>query len=168
MSTVRLRLAWVAAGIGVLLVLYALFSRKSDEERIVDQLDRLQALLSFSAPPNVLQRAATLKGGFQELLTQDARVRIPERGLQAQGRPELAALATRATASLQSFDVVFDVDSIHVDGNAAHVEATVSVEGASAGEPRSDQRRAKLEFVESDGDWLLATALVEPLDDNEP
>ena len=163
MSTARLRLAWIAGAVGALLVLYAVLGRKSDEERIMDQLDRLEAVLSFVSSPNVLERAATLNGGFRELVMRDARVEIPERGLSARGRRELAALATRSTAALQSFEVAFDVESIRVYGKAAQVDLTVNVEGTLGGEPRADRREARLDFVESDGDWLLSSALVEPL-----
>src|SRR5690606_30816259 len=101
------RLALFAALTGAALVLYALFSSQSDDEQVLENLARLEQALRFDAPPNLLQRTAHLNGEFKKLLTAGARVEVPERGLSATGRREIAGLAASATASLQAFHVSF-------------------------------------------------------------
>lgn len=156
----RQRAALVAALLGALLVAYALFSRESDEERIVSTLTELEQLIGFSSPPNVLARTASLNGGFKSLVSEDVRVEVPERGFLARGRAELARRTAQGSAGLQSFELDFSDMMFEIGDATATVEANVIVEASVGSERRRDERRVSLQFEKYGSAWFLARARV--------
>ena len=153
-----LALALLLCGTG--LVVVALVGRKTDEERIIEQLVLLEQLLGYEAPPNILQRTATLNGGFGELLTETARLHVPERGLHAQGKPDIVRLAAQGTLGMNRFLVQFDDIGVELTGPNARVTTRIDLEAQVGSEPRRDERGATLHFVLSDGEWLIDAATV--------
>lgn len=149
-----------AAALGLGLIGYALFSRQTDEERIAEVLTELEEGVGFDAPPNPLTHAASLRGRFADLVAPDVIVDVPERSLIARGRDDLARLAVAGTVRMQSFDVTFTIESLRVDGDAAKASVEVLTEAAHGNDPRTSTRHADLEFVKTDGDWLLSRAHV--------
>lgn len=156
------RVAAIAAVVGAVLVGYAFLSAPSDEERIAEALTRLETVLSFESPPNVLTRTAALNASFEELLVPEAQLQISERGISATTRREIAALASRATSAFQRFEVDFSDVTTEVSDGSARTSLSVTVEAQRGSELRRDERRAQLGFVERDGDWLLASVDVSP------
>ncbi|HEY6556840.1 MAG TPA: nuclear transport factor 2 family protein [Polyangiaceae bacterium] len=154
-------LIWLALGLGLLLVGYAFFASKTDEEIIEEQLTRLAAAVSVSPEENPLTRAARLNGEFSELFTRDATASVPELSAPVQGRRELLALATRAAAGFRTLDVAFSNTSVEVGNAAAEVKTTATLSGVrSDGDLDRGKRAVSLRFTRSDGDWWIASANV--------
>src|SRR5688500_2008070 len=100
-------LVWFGLALGLALVAYAVFSRKTDEELILEQLARLGRSVSVATGENPITRAARLNRDFTELFTESAQVSVPELSGPVRGRRELVALATRAAAGFHNLDVAF-------------------------------------------------------------
>jgi len=99
-------LGYLAVAGGVALVGYAVLARPSDEERIRGQLEALAEAVSSPEPvTNVVFRANYLKERFDELLTPDVRVEVPEVGSLPSGPRALALAAARVQTGLGVFDV---------------------------------------------------------------
>lgn len=154
-----------AAALGLALIGYAIFSRQTDEERIREVLNEIEDAVDFEAPPNPLAHAANVRGRFADLVSPDVVVDVPERGMVARGRDDLVRLAVAGTARLQRFDVAFTVDELNVIGESANASVEVATEATAGSDPRLSTRRADLQFVKADGDWLLASAHVLPRDE---
>jgi len=154
-----------AAALGLGLIGYALFSRQTDEERIADVMTQLEKAVGFESPPNPLTHAGALRGRFADLVAPDVLVDVPERNLIARGRDDLTRLAVAGTVRMQSFDVTFTLENLTVDGDTAKASAEVLTEITQGSEPRMSSRKADLEFVKADGDWLLSAAHVVEADD---
>lgn len=154
-----------AAALGLGLIGYALFSRQTDEERIAEVLNALEGAVDFESPPNPLTHAANIRGRFADLVSPDVVVDLPERGLVARGRDDLVRLAVAGTSRMQRFDVAFTVEELSVIGDSAKASVEVVTETTLGSEPRLSTRHADLQFVKSDGEWLLASAHVLPRDD---
>ncbi|HEU5073516.1 MAG TPA: hypothetical protein VFU02_05075 [Polyangiaceae bacterium] len=153
------------AALGLGLVGYALFSGQTDEERIAEVLNELEDTVGFASPPNPLTHAAAVRARFVELVAPEVVVDVPERGLVARGRDDLTRLAVAGTARLQSFEVAVTVEALRVDGDTAHAGVEVVTEATQGQNPRLSTRRADLEFVKHDGDWLLSAAHVVEADE---
>lgn len=155
----------IAAVLGLGLIGYAVFSRQTDEERIAEVLSELEDAVGFESPPNPLTHAANMRGRFAELVAPEVVVDLPERGLVARGRDDLTRLAVAGTSRMQSFDIAFTVEALRVDADTAHAGVEVVTEATQGQNPRLSTRRADLEFVKHDGDWLLSAARVLEADD---
>ncbi len=154
-------LVWLALIAGLLLVGYAVFAQKTDEERIQEQLARLAAAVSIDSQENPLARGARLNREFSELFTKEARASVPELSAPVEGRRELVALATRAVGSFRSLDVAFSATSIEVGNAAADVKTTAKLNGVRTdGDLDRGERPVSLRFLRSDGAWMIDSARV--------
>jgi hypothetical protein len=152
----RRALIYLALLLGVVLVGYAIFGRKTDGEQIEEQLARLAAVVSIDSEENPLTRGARLNREFNDLFTKDARASVPELSAPVRGRRELVALATRAVASFRSLDVAFDGTSIEVGNAGAHVKTTAKLNGVRTdGALDRGERQVSLAFLRSDGEWKI-------------
>lgn len=149
-----------AAALGLGLIGYALFSRPTDEEQIHEVLTELEDVVGFESPPNPLAHAANIRGRFADLVSPDVVLDVPERGMVARGRDDLVRLAVAGTSRLQRFDVAISVEQLNVIGDSANASVEVATEATAGSDPRISTRRADLQFVKADGDWLLASAHV--------
>ncbi len=152
---------WLAIGavvLGLIAVLYAVFSRPSDEERIRAVIDRLARVVSVSPDEkNVVIRAARLKRDFAEILTKDVAVTIPELTSLRGGRDELAGVGARAGSYYQSADISISDVEIEIDDKKtrAQVRSVATLTGSRGAELERDERRVRFELVQRDGDWLI-------------
>ncbi len=149
----------VAAGIG--LAGYAVFAGKSDQERIADQLERLERVVEISGDENLLLRGSRIRGEFQEIFVKDVAVKIPELTSLGSGRAPLAGVATQAGARFSSADIDFGKLDISVGNAGANVKAPVTLTANDrAGRVRCDRRQVRIGFVKVDGDWLISSVRV--------
>lgn len=161
----RRALLWVGLAVGVALVAYAIFARKTDEEIIAEQLARLAAAVSIDSEENPLARGARLSGQFRDLFTPGATASVPELSAPVQGRRELVALATRAVASFRSLDVAFSGTSIEVGSAAANVTTTAKLNGVRTdGDFDRGERAVRLRWLRSEGDWKIDSVSVSEAD----
>jgi hypothetical protein len=159
---------WLAIGaivLGLGAVLYALFARPSDEERIGAKLDHLARVVALeSDETNSMMRAARLNEEFSELFTEDVLVIVPELAELRPARRELGHLAARATAGFENAEVSFSGLSIQVDASKtrAQVRAEATLTGSRGGELERDERRVRFGFSKRDGEWLIEMLSVSP------
>jgi hypothetical protein len=160
-------LAIGAIVLGVIVTVWAVFGRKSDEELIKEQLDNLALAIRVENPDeNPIFRASRLKEKFGDLFTPNVRVTVPElEGAMAiKGREDLVKVATRAGTYWRSAEVSFsDVEIVQAGGeNNRKVDATALLTAEEHGEPRRDERHVTFGFTKGDGDWKIDSMSVSP------
>jgi hypothetical protein len=160
----------IVLGLGV--TFWAVFARKSDDELIREQLDRLAAAVGVDAPDeNPIFRANRLKKEFDTLFTQNVRVSVPELegAMRVTGRDDLVKVATRAGSYWRSAEVSWtSVDIKQVGGeNNKNVDATALLVAEERGEMRRDERQVTLGFTKKDGNWLIDSLSVSPKETSE-
>lgn len=158
------RFAVVVLAVGLLLVGYALFWAKSDEERIRECLDRLAEAVSTSEQAqNVLFRKAALDRAFKDVFVEDASARIPElAGGVVSGTHELALLAARGSMYFQSIELRFGSVSIDLGESAANVQALAKVSAERSGRLRQDERKVSFRFAKVGSDFRIESLSVSP------
>ena len=158
--------AWVAlggAGLGLALIGYALFAGKTDAERIIEQLDALEAAIAVTEKStNPVMRSAQVNGAFKEIFTKDVTYSIPDLSSGDRGRAGLAQLAIGAGRYFQTLDV--DFGSVELDLVEGAIDTEVRAEATATGRRNSgdferDTRRVVFGFTKDD-DWRIASVRV--------
>lgn len=165
--------SWVAIGVvvlGVGVALYALLSRKSDEELIRDQLAQLAHVVRVDPDENVIFRAKRMKEEFEKIFTPMVRVDIRELTSSKSGRDQLVGVATRAGTYYRTVDLDIDARSVDVigGGTSATVRGDVTFTGDRGDGPRRDERRVLFGFAKVDDVWLIDSVVVTPKDETPP
>lgn len=156
-------LGYLAVAGGAALVGYAVLAQPSDEERIRGQLEALAEAVSSPEPvTNVVFRANYLKERFDELLTADVHVDVPEVGSLPSDHRGLALAAARVQTGIGVFDVTLgslDIDvgveepgkhavekgvEEAVDGAARDERADEGARGAAVGDAAVARGRVKV------------------------
>ena len=164
---------WIAiAGVvaGLALILYAVFGRRSDDELIRAQLQRLADVVTFSEPGNPVARGLSLKGAFRDLFDDRVRGDIPELGSPRSGREALVQLAVQSTHFARSLSVAFSDIDVEVDATRvnAKVTATAQLHAVTReGQERWDERAVRFQFVKAERGWKIARFVVIPPDEQE-
>lgn len=154
-----------AAVVGVLVLLYALFAKKSDEELIREQLDRLARVVRVSAPDeNPIFRGKRMKDEFQTLFVPNVRVDISELSSMSSGRDELVGVATRAGTVYRSAEVEIHPDSVELiaSGTSARVRGSASITGDRGQGPERDTRDVTFGLSKTKDGWLIDSLVVTP------
>ena len=163
---------WLAAAgvvAGISIVGYALFSQKTPEERIREQLERLAAVIRVAEEPeNPVLRATRLNGQFADLFDKDVRAEIPELSNPIESRKELVQLAARAHFWVRTLDVDFSrlaIEAGEVNGSAS---GPARLSGTrSDGEPETGDRQVRFTLTKIDSDWKIDSVKVAPRSDDE-
>ena len=168
--TLKQVLAMGGVGAGVALVLYALLSRESDEEKIRRRLDELELAVQVDAEAeNPVFRATRLNDRFGELFDEKVRVSIPELTSSRSGRKDLVALATRSGAWFRTLEVDFKSISVQTGNVGANVSTTATLTTSRAGgNMQRDERKVDFTFTKADGDWRIDSIQVFPKDEVDP
>lgn len=149
--------------LGLLVIVYALLSGETDEEKIRGKLAELGLAVSYSEPQNPLFHKAGLNKRFKTLFSPGVVVAIPEIRAHASGIEELSNLGVGAARYSSTLDVAFsDVVVTTLEKDRAEIQATATVAGAKRGEPERDTRKVEFTFGKVDGDWLIVSASVAP------
>jgi len=154
-----------AAVVGVAVLLYALLARKSDEELIRDQLERLGRVVRVSGDgENLIFRGARLKKEFETLFVSNVRVDISELTTVKGGREELVGVATRAGTIYRTADVDIHPDSIELiaDDTSAKVSGSATITGERGGSTNRDERKVTFGFSKTKEGWLIDSVVVTP------
>lgn len=163
---------WLGVGavvIGLAIVAFALFARKTDEERIREQLERLSQVVKVEGGENPVFRSQRLAKEFETLFDKNVRVEISELGATAGGKKELLGVAVRAATIYRSAEVNVSPERIQLlaSGQAASVDASATVIGDRGNGPEKDERKVHFGLTRSDGDWLIDRLLVTPRSEAE-
>src|SRR5688572_12629604 len=159
--------AGVVAGIGI--VGYALFSQKTPEERIREQLERLSEVIRVGEEQeNPVMRATRLNGQFAELFDKDVRAEIPELSNPIEGRRELVQLAARAHFWVRTLDVDFSRLDIEAGEVNARASGPARLSGTrTSGEPETGDRQVRFTLTQIDSEWKIDSVKVERRSDDE-
>jgi hypothetical protein len=154
--------AGVVAGIGI--VGYALFSQKTPEERIREQLEQLSEVIRVGEEPeNPVVRAARLNKQFAELFDQNVHADIPELNNPIQDRKELVQLAARAHFWVRTLEVDFSRLSIEAGEVNASASGPARLHGTRTnGEPETGERQVRFTLSRADSEWKIDSVKVEP------
>jgi len=163
---------WLAAagvGAGISIVGYALFSQKTPEERIREQLERLSVVIRVGEEPeNPVLRATRLNGQFADLFDKDVRAEIPELSNPIEGRKELVQLAARAHFWVRTLDVDFSRLDIEAGEINARASGPARLSGTRTnGEPETGERQVRFTLTNIDSEWKIDSVKVERRSDDE-
>ena len=161
----RRALAVAAAVLGIAILLYAVFAKKSDEELIREQLDDLAQAVRVSGPDeNPIFRGKRLHDKFEKLFVPNVRVDISELTQISSGRTELVGVATRAGTIFRSADVEIDASSVDLiaGGSSAMVSGSATLVGDRGNGTQRDQRRVSFGFAKTKDGCLIAPVVVVP------
>lgn len=167
-STPKSWLATLAVVLGLSITLYALFSRKSDEELIRERLDELGHQIAVDGDENILFRGNRLKKSFATLFVPNVRVDIPELSGLSSGRDELALLAARAGTYFRHAEVEINADQIDViaGANSATVRGSAAITGDRGHGTERDERRVTFGMAKVDGEWRVDSIVVASKSEN--
>jgi hypothetical protein len=159
--------AGVVAGIGI--VGYALFSQKTPEERIREQLERLSEVIRVGEEQeNPVVRAARLNGQFAELFDQNVHAQIPELSNPIDGRKELVQLAARSHFWVRTLEVDFSRLDIEAGDVSASASGPARLHGTRTnGEPETGERQVRFTLSRVDSEWKIDSVKVERRSDDE-
>jgi hypothetical protein len=168
--TLKRLLAMGGVGAGAALVLYALLSRESDDEKIRRHLDELELAVQVDGEgENPVMRATRLDKRFSELFDEKVRISIPELTSARSGRKDLVALATRAGVWFRTLEIDFKDIGIKTGNIGAQVSTTASLTTSRAGAGlQRDERKVDFTFTKTDGDWRIDSVHVSPKDEEDP
>lgn len=161
----RRALAAVAAVLGVVILLYAVFAKKSDEELIREQLAELAQAVRVSGPDeNPIFRAKRLNDQFENLFVPGVRVDVPELTQISSGRNELVGVATRAGTLFRSAEVEIDATSVDLiaGGTSATASGSATLTGDRGNGPQRDERRVSFGFAKTKDGWRIDSVVVTP------
>jgi hypothetical protein len=160
------RLLGVAAAVlGAAVLLYAIFAKKSDEELIREQLERLAEVVQVSTPnENPLFRGPRMSREFETLFVPAVRVDISELTSVRSGRQDLVGVATRAGSVYRSAEVSIHPESVDVlaGGTSAKVSGSATITGDRGSGPQRDERRVTFGFTKTEDGWLIDSVVVTP------
>lgn len=154
-----------AAVLGVLVLLYAVFAQKSDEELIREQLERLATVVKVSGPgENPIFRGTRMKKEFETLFVPNVRVDISELTAVKSGRDDLVGVATRAGTIYRTAEVEIHPDSVDLlaGGTSAKVSGSASITGDRGSGPERDERKVTFGFSKTKDGWLIDSVVVTP------
>ncbi len=160
-------LAAVALIGGVSIVGYALFSRKTPEEQVREQLARLAKVIHVGEEPeNPVLRATRLNGEFADLFDKDVHAEIPEISSPIENRRDLVALAARANVWVRTLDVDFSRLDVEAGQTNANADGHAQLAGVrSDGTPERGERRVHFKFSKADSEWKIYSVTVEPTEE---
>jgi hypothetical protein len=154
-----------AAVLGVAVLLYALLSKKSDEELIREQLERLASVVRVSGPDeNPIFRGKRMQNEFETLFVPNVRVDITELTSVQSGRADLVGVATRAGTIFRTAEVEIHPDSVEViaGGTSAKVSGSASITGDRGSGPEKDERKVTFGLSKTKDGWLIDSVVVTP------
>jgi hypothetical protein len=154
---------WIAVAAAWMLVLvYAVFLRPSEEDRIRRQLGALsEAVRVGPGDQNPVVRAARIQKAFGRILAPRVRVDVPELGEPSQDRDALAGVAMSVGGGLGSLEVGFDRVRVEIDrtGQKADVIAGVVVNAVELdGQAHREGREVTLRLDKIEGEWRITAA----------
>jgi hypothetical protein len=157
------KLYLVLAPILAAVLVYALFFRASDEDRIRQKLAALEvAMKSGASQSEAAARPLRIQKAFASIFTPRVRADIP--GVEAgdTSREELAALASSTAAQVNGLDVAFNQVHLEIDARAlpprADVDALATVTGTTPGEAmnRRSVYQVTLHLEKIEGEWRVS------------
>jgi SnoaL-like domain len=159
----KTKLYLALASIFAAVLVYALFFRASDEDRIRQKLAALEvAMKSGTSEAEAAMRPLRIQKAFASIFTPRVRADIP--GVEAGDTPreELAALASSTAAQVSGLDVAFNQVHLEIDARAqpprADVDALATVTGTTNGDvmKRRSIYQVTLHLEKLEGEWRIS------------
>jgi hypothetical protein len=162
---------YLAVGLGVLglgIVSYALLARQTDEEKILEVLNRLEIAVHVDdESSNPLARMSQVNGHFSDIFEEDVQFKIPEHTSANHGRKTLVGLVVQIGPYFRNLDIDFKDVTIdfEMDNQRAKVASNAHADGFARNGHWADQRRVRLDMNQADGDWRIERLVVSPKDE---
>ncbi len=147
--------------LGLCLAVYALFFAASEEDRIRQRLDQLEAATRVHAGGgNLVIRAARVRKAFSEIFIKDVSFEIPELSSIGSGRVKLVGLAANAprrysTAVIDLAALTIKIDEPQMSA-IAFGEATLTATRLG-GQVERDTRTVSLRLDKIDKEWRVVS-----------
>lgn len=162
MDVRRIAAIGLAAG-GLGIIGYAVFSAPSDEEQILEVLERLESAVAVrEGGENPLSRQARINGEFKEIFVDNVSISIRELPQRPSKRADLVRIAAQAGHYFQTVEVDFTDNELEVGKHGAAVESLVTLDGVRGGAQQRDERDVRVELSKEDGDWRITRLVVSP------
>ncbi len=152
-------------------IVYALFFRASDEDRIRQKLAAIEAAVtSRGSASEAAARPLRIQQAFARIFTPRVQVDVPEIEAGDTPREELAELVASSEGQIQGLDVAFTRVHLEIDRRAppprADVDALATLTGTERGEGvrRRNVYQVTLHLEAIQGEWRvtrIAAALVQ-------
>jgi hypothetical protein len=164
---------WIAIGgiaLGVGLVGYALLSRDTDEELIRARLDQLTTAVRVDQGDNPLTRGARVRRAFNEVLSRNIVVRIPDLPDPGQGREGLLGVAMYAGHRYRTAEVALSDTSIQLDTRKieASVKSEATLTATDAAGLHRQNRHVLFRFTRAADHWRISSIEVSAPPDLPP
>ncbi len=155
---------------GVALVGYALLARDSDQELIRARLDQLTTALRVDKGDSPLSRGARVRRAFDEVLTKDVVVHVPDLPAPGPGRDALLGLAVQAGRGYQTADIALSDTTIELDARktAANVKSEATLSATDSGGLHRQHRHALFRFTKGSDGWRISSINVSAPPDLPP
>lgn len=151
----RSRLFALLGGVlGALLIAYAIFAGKTDQEQITELLTRLSDTLQVVEPPeNPLTRLGRVQGNLKEIATEDIYVQVPELSAM-RGRKSVAQAATQTGLTFRSASVGLSRCLFEIKKPSAQVVCNAELRAIDrSGTIRADERKTVFQLVHNSDGW---------------
>ena len=143
-------------------IVYALFFRATDEDRIRQKLTALEAAVkSGTSTPEVAARPLRIQQAFARIFAPRVRVDAPEIDSGDKPREELAALVSSGEERIHGLEVAFSRVHLEIDPRAqppgADVDALATLTGTDRGAVtrRRDIYQVTLHFEKNKEEWRI-------------
>ncbi|MGZ3416456.1 MAG: hypothetical protein ACXVEF_04115 [Polyangiales bacterium] len=150
-------------GIAVTIIIWALFFRGSEEDRIRAAIVKAAAAVKVIPGENPVMRAARVKGDLVDVMEKDVAFSVPELNDVGKGRDPLVGAAISISSVFEEADVnvVFSQVTIEPGGHSAAATTTVTLSAMRGGQRERDVR--KVSFVlRKDAEWRISEVTVYP------
>lgn len=144
-------------------VVYVVFIRKTDEDRIRAQLRALSAAVREAEGENQILRAARIEREFPHIFTKEVTLHVPMLPEGRTPRHELATLAIGAAKKASKIELRWSDVRVEVDRPMARAFVTGAATGAATrrdGGDHLESRSVTLRFEREEDEWRIADVAV--------
>ncbi len=151
-------------------LVYALFFRANDEDRIRQKLAALEvAMKSGASQSDAAARPLRIQKAFASIFTPRVHADIPQVEAGDMPREELTALAASSADRVQGLDVAFSRVHLEIDARAqpprADVDALATLTSAGRGEVTQERNvyQVTLHFEKTKDEWRVTRVAAAPV-----
>jgi len=164
------KIAIALASIVAAMIVYALFFRTSEEDRIRQKLTALEAAVKSGASTSeIAARPLRVRESFARIFAPRVQVDVPEIAVGDRPREELAELVASSEGRVHGLNVAFTRVHLEIDPRAqpprADVDALATVRGSSRGEgmKRSNVYQVTFHLEETQEEWRITRIAAAPV-----
>ena len=143
---------------GILVWGIAVLLRETDEDRVMGRVTQFVVAVRMEPGEPSAQRRERILRAFEEIVSPQVVVRIPDLPQVGSGRSELAAAAGRLDERFSEVEVVLEHPSVSIEasGHTAKVEFRAAISGRSPeGALLTDSREGLIRLQKDAGGWRI-------------